>query len=419
MQARWQKAAAGRCHTLLLDHNGAVCACGSGEAGHLGTGRDIDEARPVLLSALHGMSITQVAAGFGHSLFLDRCGRLFTCGQNSDGQLGLGDCISRYWPTLAQPSLFNHQRVTAVVAGGNRAFCLTADSRLVVLPPLQHEVESTRSESSDAADNWIEHPDPFGAEGLVSMQDEHTPPIISIRCGFDGQSVALLVGPCDPSAHATGPNQPWEHLQSSDERRFGTRVPKHGLKEKKPRLPTLAQSQTSEDDPSDSMHSTYTPHLEGLHTTGVSFISTSSAAGQVTSVSTTPYNTVAQKEGVLKLEQGWLRGSRDCWVQLSAERLTLSEVRPSASCERPDVPPGKDMLDHVVAPPSLGSILAAPHAGCQDAKQVDVHVNADGRQLIAGKAMHIIEVDSIGAVHVCKPSKLRIHTKQGVELILM
>jgi alpha-tubulin suppressor-like RCC1 family protein len=80
-------------HTLFLQNDGRVLACGQNTAGLLGSDNNVNQdilyASYVISSqGVNLRNIIQVAAGFDHSLFLNKDGETFSSGQNTNGQLG-------------------------------------------------------------------------------------------------------------------------------------------------------------------------------------------------------------------------------------------------------------------------------------------------------------------------------------------
>jgi hypothetical protein len=84
------KIAGGLNHSIFLKNDGTVWACGSNVYGQLGTGSSntFDNPVPVQMSALG--NITQISAGSDYSLFLSADGKVWVCGDNARGQLGVG-----------------------------------------------------------------------------------------------------------------------------------------------------------------------------------------------------------------------------------------------------------------------------------------------------------------------------------------
>ena len=70
-----------------------------------------------------------VAVGYGYTLFLNADGKLFACGRNNLGQLGVGDWTSRFFATMVDPSQLtqlHNQDVIMVSAGDTHAGCVTS-----------------------------------------------------------------------------------------------------------------------------------------------------------------------------------------------------------------------------------------------------------------------------------------------------
>ncbi|XP_069758562.1 RCC1 domain-containing protein 1-like isoform X5 [Narcine bancroftii] len=82
-------------HALLLTFDGTVHSWGSGRHGQLGHGSVKDQAQPRIVEALHGLAMTELAAGTWHSACTSASGDLYVWGWNESGQLGL--------PTKSRP----------------------------------------------------------------------------------------------------------------------------------------------------------------------------------------------------------------------------------------------------------------------------------------------------------------------------
>ena len=90
-------------HTLILDSEGGVWSCGTGDYGILGHGNEDDVATPVRIiewGSGERPVIVAVSAGTGHSGAVDDKGNLYMWGYNGYGQLGTGDVETRLSPTL-------------------------------------------------------------------------------------------------------------------------------------------------------------------------------------------------------------------------------------------------------------------------------------------------------------------------------
>ncbi|MDR2153289.1 MAG: hypothetical protein LBO72_10770 [Helicobacteraceae bacterium] len=134
--------AAGENHSLALGADGKVYAAGWNGNGQLGFG---DDERDVFteVASLSDKNVTQVAAGYRHSLALDSDGKVYATGDNGRGQLGLGyggendfgEAMRRKVFTLV--SSLEGKKIVAVAAGktqsvfgGSHSLALTSDGKL-------------------------------------------------------------------------------------------------------------------------------------------------------------------------------------------------------------------------------------------------------------------------------------------------
>ncbi len=86
--------------SLALTETGQVYSFGSNLYGQLGQSgiSNVTDDIPTLIPGLN--NITQISAGYNHSLVVDNEGNIYAFGNNSSGQLGLGDPLNRNVPTL-------------------------------------------------------------------------------------------------------------------------------------------------------------------------------------------------------------------------------------------------------------------------------------------------------------------------------
>ncbi|XP_072534619.1 probable E3 ubiquitin-protein ligase HERC3 [Salminus brasiliensis] len=117
--------ACGEAHSLAVNEQGQVFAWGAGERGQLGLGTVEEAVRvPRLIKKLCEHRISQVMCGNQHCIALSKDGQLFTWGQNSSGQLGLGK---------GEPSSLSPQPLKSlcgiplaqISAGGDHSFALS------------------------------------------------------------------------------------------------------------------------------------------------------------------------------------------------------------------------------------------------------------------------------------------------------
>ena len=124
--------AAGNSHTVFLRTDGKVMACGFGYYGRLGDGTTDSRDNPVYVlksgtstaSSNHLSGISQVAAGYEHTVFLTTDGKVMACGNNNIGQLGIGITLVKYNPvyvlTSGKDQSANHLSGISQVSCGTR-----------------------------------------------------------------------------------------------------------------------------------------------------------------------------------------------------------------------------------------------------------------------------------------------------------
>ncbi|KAI5411947.1 uncharacterized protein LOC127086369 isoform X1 [Lathyrus oleraceus] len=114
-------------HAAFVMQSGEVFTCGDNSyfcCGHRDTNRAIF--RPRLVESLTGIPCKQVSTGLNFTVFLTRQGHVYTCGNNSHGQLGLGDTQDRPIAKMVEV-LANIGPVVQVAAGSNYILSVTED----------------------------------------------------------------------------------------------------------------------------------------------------------------------------------------------------------------------------------------------------------------------------------------------------
>ncbi|KAI5616863.1 putative E3 ubiquitin-protein ligase HERC4 [Silurus asotus] len=84
--------ACGNSHSVVLANDGQLFTWGQNSSGQLGLGKDKPSfSSPKPLKSLSGIPLAQISAGGDHSFALSLSGAVFSWGRNSAGQLGVGD----------------------------------------------------------------------------------------------------------------------------------------------------------------------------------------------------------------------------------------------------------------------------------------------------------------------------------------
>lgn len=92
-------------HCIAITNEGKVYAWGRNEKGQLGLGSVDRHDVPQIVTAFDGKNIVDAACGRKHTLFLTERGRVYACGENKMGQLGLGNQSEQ----VLSPSLIRYK----------------------------------------------------------------------------------------------------------------------------------------------------------------------------------------------------------------------------------------------------------------------------------------------------------------------
>ncbi|XP_047668103.1 probable E3 ubiquitin-protein ligase HERC4 isoform X1 [Tachysurus fulvidraco] len=94
------RVACGNHHFMALTNDGKLFTWGQNSNGQLGLGGDLSSSpSPRFLKSLCGIPLAQISAGGDHSFALSLSGAVFGWGKNNAGQLGLGHTNDVYSPT--------------------------------------------------------------------------------------------------------------------------------------------------------------------------------------------------------------------------------------------------------------------------------------------------------------------------------
>ncbi|KAM6893458.1 retinitis pigmentosa GTPase regulator b [Xenentodon cancila] len=123
------KIACGDEHTALITENGKLFMFGSNNWGQLGLGSKLTVNKPTCVKALKSEKVQLVACGRNHTLVCTAQGRVYACGGNSEGQLGLGHCEEK--TSFHRVDFFDaHGPIRMLAAGSNTSAALTASGKL-------------------------------------------------------------------------------------------------------------------------------------------------------------------------------------------------------------------------------------------------------------------------------------------------
>jgi alpha-tubulin suppressor-like RCC1 family protein len=125
----WESVSMGGRHILLCGTNGKVYAAGGNNFGQLGDGTR-DDSEPIMEIAITvpppATHFIQVAAGDNHSLALTADGRVFACGDNSNGQVGDGTTegpVLRFTQVQKSPGIYINS-IISIGAGARHSLAI-------------------------------------------------------------------------------------------------------------------------------------------------------------------------------------------------------------------------------------------------------------------------------------------------------
>nr|XP_016847918.1 PREDICTED: X-linked retinitis pigmentosa GTPase regulator isoform X2 [Anolis carolinensis] len=118
-------------HTSVVTENGKLYMFGSNNWGQLGFGSKNAVNKPTCVKALKPEKVKLAACGRNHTLICTEQGNVYAAGGNSEGQLGLGDTEER--STFHLISFFTKQhKIKQLAAGSYTSAVLTEDGQLVM-----------------------------------------------------------------------------------------------------------------------------------------------------------------------------------------------------------------------------------------------------------------------------------------------
>lgn len=128
--------AAGNKHTVILADNGVLYSTGENDKGQLGINNTMAQNtfQPINLPLAENAKVIRIAAGDNHTAVLTSDGKLYRCGTNNGGVMGLDSNTTPQLTQLTEISPPNYhendEKITRIIAGGERLFILTDKDRL-------------------------------------------------------------------------------------------------------------------------------------------------------------------------------------------------------------------------------------------------------------------------------------------------
>jgi RCC1 and BTB domain-containing protein len=113
----------GHLHSIVLTQTGEVYAFGYNNRGELGVGNNTNQLIPTLVNGFNSEKIIAISCGTYHSLALTESGQLYSWGFNSVNQLGDGTNANRNTPTKV--SLAEEVIVKKIVCGKSHSLALS------------------------------------------------------------------------------------------------------------------------------------------------------------------------------------------------------------------------------------------------------------------------------------------------------
>jgi len=110
---------AGQLHGAFLTAAGEIYTWGDNNLGKLGLGTtsNYELLVPTKVTALDGVVISSIIMANGASYAISDTGVLYSWGQNTNGQLGIGSLINTGTPTAINPTAFGGEKVVEVSSG--------------------------------------------------------------------------------------------------------------------------------------------------------------------------------------------------------------------------------------------------------------------------------------------------------------
>ena len=119
-----KQVACGNSHTFILKNDGSVWACGQNSYGQLGLGNKTNQKTFTKVTI---SNVKQIACGSDHTFILKTDGSIWACGNNEYGQLGLNDTANR---TAFSRATTNINNVKQIACGNGHTVIIKNDGSI-------------------------------------------------------------------------------------------------------------------------------------------------------------------------------------------------------------------------------------------------------------------------------------------------
>ncbi|XP_072898576.1 probable E3 ubiquitin-protein ligase HERC6 [Hemitrygon akajei] len=184
--------AAGGSHSFALSLSGAVHGWGRNEHGQLGLKDKKDREFPCSVNQLRRLNVAYISCGSHHSVVLTKDGAVFTCGDGSSGQLGLG----------RKGNVTSFQRVEQIKGEVSQIAC-GSDHTLAYIPSLNvvvsfgfgNQGKTKEGSSGNQIQQEFQHAEVnkiFAGPNINFFQTKLQMPAVDLRCRDSKEQMLML-----------------------------------------------------------------------------------------------------------------------------------------------------------------------------------------------------------------------------------